>query len=588
MEEAVSEVSAPSSLGASNTMGNGSSNCIESSGSRKKSSRADSSEKRASSSSLLSSVVASSSSSAVKGESSSMTTTTTTTTASTSSLLSSVVAAASSSAVKHEGTAIFTSSTTTTGNSSGSRSVSVVGSGLVTAESEASDGPSGRGLLRELFSKSDPDLTHSEIHTSLPALDPDVPSPAKQSRIGSGKGRRFRVTAATEPSGAKPDDGVGGRGDHRQPKDNADAGQPSSYTSGASIDTFLFDEQRISGSGNGSSGSAPATETAVPRKDLLEHTYLTSLIKESPPSSGAVATAYLDRAGASTSGKMLRGLIGQGDAHVSAPSTFIHAALQLPLMDTSTSGHSVSRPNHTSMLSFLPGQGTHPHHPSIPNPPLPRCCGSSSLPLVNTNSTSVTSFSSSHTLSLSHTSSVQGSGSEPFDLSFKKPHSLCRSSNAAEIRNSSSSSSCSSSNNSAGSDKTTDLAPRPGSTGDSASSSFSPRTSNSNNNNAGNNNTSSSPSKGGRSTPSCRGDINGSPTTTGLSLTQSPQFMDVQASQMSTSPHTQHYLPESSPITSMSAAAATPTRPATAAATQKSFSAASKSAAHDTAQNISR
>ncbi|XP_070181919.1 uncharacterized protein [Littorina saxatilis] len=346
-------------------------------------------------------------------------------------------------------TAIVTTTNNNNNSSPSSPSLSsnlasVLGSGGGAAKANSPPG-SRTGLLRQLFAKQDPDTqglvppssAPPPLSLALPPPHPHLPEPryAKSrngDRVGSvtggGGGRQWTVKRGGKLTS--------GAADHDTPTPAFQ--HPRSMSRGR-------------GGGGGSSiGSVQGDEAGLlTSKVLMERSYLTSLIKESPPlgsSSGAMAAPFLERV-ALNSGKLLQGLMG-----APAPPTYIHAAFQLPLMDTSTSGPAMTGPRNTSVLAYLTAQGHNHHHsphphPPLPTalPPLPRCCAPSSLPLVDVaNTTPLTSFSSSFPASLV---AVPTSGAnEPFDLSVKK---LSRSGSSVESE-------------SAGSDKM-ESASRPGS-----------------------------------------------------------------------------------------------------------------------------
>ncbi|XP_076464316.1 uncharacterized protein LOC143296332 [Babylonia areolata] len=264
-------------------------------------------------------------------------------------------------------------------------------------------------LLRQLFVLQEPEVeSHCLPATSLPA------APTRTRFAKCRNGDRVLV----------PESGRSADCCEHWPMERSSG---SSFSSGGALHrpSASFQPVRSASDKADSGNNMQGDGTVISKKNLVKRTYLTSLIKDcTPASSGAMAASYLERA-ALTSGKLLQSVKG-----APAAPKYIHAAFQLPLMDTSTSGQAVTGPISTSMLAYLAAQGAH-HHPHSPLPtlpPLPRCCGPSSLPLVDT-STSLTSFSPSLSSSSSFTSSsASGRGvftvvpqmNEPFDLSVKK------------------------------------------------------------------------------------------------------------------------------------------------------------------------
>ena len=253
-------------------------------------------------------------------------------------------------------------------------------------------------LLRQLFARQDPDSDRG-----APAAPPALPAAPRAAHRKNRNGERS--------SGALTEPGAGGATSQEAWPSRRGGGK---LTSGDRASPGGPHPPRSASTrGGGLSGE----ESKLSANVLMERTYLTSLIKDSPPASSAgvmAATPYLERV-ALNSGKLLHGLMG-----APAPPTYIHAAFQLPLMDTSTSGPALTGPLSTSVLAYLAAQGTHhhPHSPLPPLPPLPPCCVSSSLPLVDAAGTSPsTSSSSSFPSSLTIAASALN---EPFDLSVKK------------------------------------------------------------------------------------------------------------------------------------------------------------------------
>lgn len=352
--------------------------------------------------------------------------------------------------------------------------------------------PNCRGLLRQLFAvKQDVSLdTQGPTPSLAPPLPPPPPPPPLPPH-GASRGLSTTTASSTSPhnqhrkrnSERVTESGGGGGSGSGGQRDWSPQTKRSKVTSGTAADLrglAAFPHQRLSafkvagGGGGGVDGSgAVQGEGAAPASGLAKERsgYLTSLIKDSPPASspGAMAPPYFERV-ALNSGKLLHGLMAGP-----APPTYIHAAFQLPLMDTGTSGHdhAMTGPVNTSMLAFLAAQGavhhrhphSHPHTPLPALPSLPRCCGpSSSLPLVDAAITApLTSFSSLHppSLPLSSSSSspaavVVGSAvgggllsspassslsslssaqpNEPFDLSMRGPCGSSSSGGSEDLR----------------------------------------------------------------------------------------------------------------------------------------------------------
>lgn len=335
--------------------------------------------------------------------------------------------------------AAFASNTTTDGSNSSGITALDSASSSFSGELQTEELPNTRfRLLRELFAKRDADMRKSETTHLQPAA---VSEPLRQtSHPKRSAGTKGREHAQLEFS----DRGGSNTREHWQINGSGGGAKSTSQSSGASLDKHSGKHHRGANRNLSSSSTVPGEGTVLPPKDISDRTYLTKLIKE-PPSSGASSTVYLDHV-AMNSGKMVHGQRGTGGnimTPVMPQATCLHAAFQLPLIDTNTSGHHITSPLNTSMFAYISGPSAHPNT-QVPISPhsLSRFSGSSTLPLVEANVTSVTSFitSSLSLNSLTNTStsvpSSQSSGNEPFDLSFKKRHQLYGSSDV-DIKSSS-------------------------------------------------------------------------------------------------------------------------------------------------------